>query len=229
MRLWFAAFWIALAFGCKKREPPLVLAVDPVSEADAKALGEKLVAVAKPCDPRRLSPLIDHQALAAKFANTSKLPNAQRTGRALMKEQTASQILCGWLRGVTEYKLLRVKMVGSEPHPIMRRMMRDARSGITAIGYDELQLGTTKKDRQVRLYDVFFYVQGQWLTQVLGGNSPDSFIEQPQAAEAVRKAMASLGVAEGQMEAVSLGEEKPKAMGSGEAAWAENRRADIVY
>jgi outer membrane protein OmpA-like peptidoglycan-associated protein len=31
------------------------------------------------------------------------------------------------------------------------------------------------------------------------------------------------------MEAVSLGEEKPKATGSNEAAWAENRRADIVY
>jgi len=48
-------------------------------------------------------------------------------------------------------------------------------------------------------------------------------------AEAVRKAMAALGVSEGQMEAVSLGEEKPKAMGTGEAVWAENRRADIVY
>ncbi|PWF47906.1 peptidoglycan-associated lipoprotein Pal [Massilia glaciei] len=48
-------------------------------------------------------------------------------------------------------------------------------------------------------------------------------------AEAVRKAMSSLGVAENQMEAVSLGEEKPKMMGSGEEAWAENRRADIVY
>ena len=48
-------------------------------------------------------------------------------------------------------------------------------------------------------------------------------------AEAVRRAMGSLGVAEGQMEAVSLGEEKPKATGSNEAAWAENRRADIVY
>ncbi|MES3020709.1 MAG: peptidoglycan-associated lipoprotein Pal [Pseudomonadota bacterium] len=48
-------------------------------------------------------------------------------------------------------------------------------------------------------------------------------------AEAVRKAMSSLGVPETQMEAVSLGEEKPKAMGSGEEAWAENRRADIVY
>jgi peptidoglycan-associated lipoprotein len=26
-----------------------------------------------------------------------------------------------------------------------------------------------------------------------------------------------------------LGKEKPKATGSGEEAWAENRRADIVY
>ena len=48
-------------------------------------------------------------------------------------------------------------------------------------------------------------------------------------AEAVRKSMAALGVADSQMEAVSLGEEKPKATGSGESVWAENRRADIVY
>jgi peptidoglycan-associated lipoprotein len=41
--------------------------------------------------------------------------------------------------------------------------------------------------------------------------------------------MAALGVSDNQMEAVSLGEEKPKASGSDEAAWAENRRADIVY
>ncbi|WP_317204460.1 peptidoglycan-associated lipoprotein Pal [Janthinobacterium sp.] len=48
-------------------------------------------------------------------------------------------------------------------------------------------------------------------------------------AEAVRKSLGALGVAESQMEAVSLGKEKPKASGSNEAAWAENRRADIVY
>jgi peptidoglycan-associated lipoprotein len=41
--------------------------------------------------------------------------------------------------------------------------------------------------------------------------------------------MSTMGVADSQMEAVSLGEEKPKAVGSNEAAWAENRRADIVY
>ena len=48
-------------------------------------------------------------------------------------------------------------------------------------------------------------------------------------AEAVRKSLTALGVSEGQIEAVSLGKEKPKATGSGEEAWAQNRRADIVY
>lgn len=48
-------------------------------------------------------------------------------------------------------------------------------------------------------------------------------------AEAVRKAMSVFGVADAQIEAVSLGEEKPKATGSDEASWAENRRSDIVY
>lgn len=48
-------------------------------------------------------------------------------------------------------------------------------------------------------------------------------------AEAVRKAMSLMGVADNQMEAISFGEEKPTAMGSEEAAWAENRRTEIIY
>ncbi|MGO4277616.1 peptidoglycan-associated lipoprotein [Cupriavidus sp. OV038] len=48
-------------------------------------------------------------------------------------------------------------------------------------------------------------------------------------AEAVRRSLSSLGVPESQMEAVSLGKEKPKATGHDEASWAENRRADIAY
>lgn len=46
-------------------------------------------------------------------------------------------------------------------------------------------------------------------------------------AESVVKAMALLGAAEAQMEAVSFGEERPAAQGSDEAAWAKNRRAEI--
>lgn len=48
-------------------------------------------------------------------------------------------------------------------------------------------------------------------------------------AEAVRRSLEVLGVSANQMEAVSFGEEKPRAQGSNEAAWSENRRADIVY
>lgn len=47
--------------------------------------------------------------------------------------------------------------------------------------------------------------------------------------DAVRKSLALMGVPDTQMEAVSFGKEKPKAEGNTEAAWAENRRADIVY
>jgi peptidoglycan-associated lipoprotein len=41
--------------------------------------------------------------------------------------------------------------------------------------------------------------------------------------------MQLLGARPDQIESVSFGEEKPKATGHDEAAWAENRRADIVY
>jgi peptidoglycan-associated lipoprotein len=48
-------------------------------------------------------------------------------------------------------------------------------------------------------------------------------------AEAVRKALAVLGVGDAQMEAVSFGEEKPRNEGDTEEAYAENRRTDVVY
>ena len=48
-------------------------------------------------------------------------------------------------------------------------------------------------------------------------------------ADAVRRIMAVLGVKDNQIESVSYGEEKPKNPGHEDNAWAENRRADIVY
>lgn len=47
-------------------------------------------------------------------------------------------------------------------------------------------------------------------------------------AEAVSKALGVMGVGAGRVEAISNGEEKPRAKGSNEAAWAENRRADLL-
>ncbi len=48
-------------------------------------------------------------------------------------------------------------------------------------------------------------------------------------AEAVRRALAVSGVSDGQMEAVSYGEEKPAMSGSGEEVWAQSRRTELTY
>ena len=48
-------------------------------------------------------------------------------------------------------------------------------------------------------------------------------------AEAVKSRMRLLGVQDAQIETISFGEEKPRATGSDEAAWAQNRRADLNY
>ena len=48
-------------------------------------------------------------------------------------------------------------------------------------------------------------------------------------ADAVKRMMLLLGATDAQIETVSFGKEKPKNPGHDEAAWAENRRDDILY
>ena len=70
---------------------------------------------------------------------------------------------------------------------------------------------------------------------VLEGNTDESGSREYNLAlgqkrsDAVRRALATLGVAENQMESISFGEEKPRALGTDEASMAENRRVDINY
>lgn len=69
-------------------------------------------------------------------------------------------------------------------------------------------------------------VQGN--TDERGGQEYNLALGQKRAL-AVTESMKVLGASNSQMEAVSFGKEKPKALGHDDAAWAENRRADIVY
>jgi peptidoglycan-associated lipoprotein len=48
-------------------------------------------------------------------------------------------------------------------------------------------------------------------------------------AQAVRRAMMLQGVAESQLNTVSFGAERPAVEGDDEAAWAKNRRVELVY
>ena len=45
----------------------------------------------------------------------------------------------------------------------------------------------------------------------------------------MRATVGLYGIKDTQVEAVSFGSEKPKAAGHEEAAWSQNRRADLVY
>jgi peptidoglycan-associated lipoprotein len=47
--------------------------------------------------------------------------------------------------------------------------------------------------------------------------------------DGVKKMLVLLGARDNQIEAVSLGEEKPQADGHDEQAWSKNRRSDILY
>ena len=48
-------------------------------------------------------------------------------------------------------------------------------------------------------------------------------------ADAVRRMLTLIGVPDAQVETISFGKEKPKAMGNTDADFAENRRADFAY
>ena len=48
-------------------------------------------------------------------------------------------------------------------------------------------------------------------------------------ATAVKRLMLAQGAADSQISTVSYGEERPVALGSNEAAWAQNRRAEFIY
>ena len=63
-------------------------------------------------------------------------------------------------------------------------------------------------------------------TDERGGREYNLALGQKRAA-AVVSSLKLLGVNEGQVEAVSFGEERPSAQGTDEAAWAKNRRAEL--
>ena len=79
-------------------------------------------------------------------------------------------------------------------------------------------LGTNKQRRVT--------VEGH--TDERGGREYNLALGQKRA-EAVKQRLMLVGVTETQIETVSFGEEKPRATGSTEDAWAQNRRADLNY
>lgn len=65
-------------------------------------------------------------------------------------------------------------------------------------------------------------------TDARGGSEYNLALGQRRA-EAVRRMLTLIGVSDTQVETISFGKEKPKALGDTDADYAENRRADFSY
>lgn len=65
-------------------------------------------------------------------------------------------------------------------------------------------------------------------TDARGGSEYNLALGQRRA-EAVRRMLTLIGVSDVQVETISFGKEKPKALGDSDADYAENRRADFNY
>jgi len=80
-----------------------------------------------------------------------------------------------------------------------------------------------------------FLVQNPQMNMLVQGNTDERGSREynlalgQKRADAVKRAMTAQGVSDNQIETISFGEEKPKATGQTEEAYAQNRRADINY
>ncbi len=126
------------------------------------------------------------------------------------------------------------------------------KNGVTSVDLDKSKLGTAPAGPRIVYFDYDSYVVKPEFQSVIeaharhikadknrkvaieghtderGGREYNLALGQKRA-EAVRRALGLLGVADNQVEAVSFGKEKPAVQGGDEAAWSKNRRAEISY
>jgi peptidoglycan-associated lipoprotein len=97
---------------------------------------------------------------------------------------------------------------------------RDGVTTVTAGGVDSRRLPPELTDQFKML------IQGN--TDERGSREYNLALGQKRS-DAIKSMLTLLGAREEQVESVSLGEEKPKNEGHDDAAWAENRRGDMLY
>ncbi|SFE13612.1 peptidoglycan-associated lipoprotein Pal [Nitrosomonas sp. Nm166] len=102
--------------------------------------------------------------------------------------------------------------------------------------YYEYDSYTVKSEyRELVLAHAKFLRDNASASVILQGNTDDRGSREynlalgQRRADSVKNMMTLAGARDGQIEAVSLGEEKPRALGYGESAWSQNRRSDIIY
>jgi len=164
---WLMTIALAACGACGNAKVEL----DPVAAADATAFAARWVAAtATSCDPVKVAGLIDDDAFRARVASHLSSLKGELVAHELGSE-AAAQIVCAWQAQAASYGLLRVRTLDGEPRPLLRRLVKIERTGVVAVAYEDLKLGARRSDHDVRVIDVYSYVGGQWLSELLGDNA----------------------------------------------------------
>lgn len=138
MRLLAVVFVFGCVLGCKDGSKP----ADPA--ATARTFAESLAT--------EVIPACDQTKLVARLE--------------IADAATAARLFCQWLANVHSYKLVGLRTVDGQPHPIMRRLLVDEPTGAMFVAYDELVVTAKGK-----LADAFSFRQGVWLGELLAANA----------------------------------------------------------
>ncbi len=104
-----------------------------------------------------------------------------------------------------------------------------------SVFYDYDSYTVTSEYRELVLSHAKFLRDHADASVILQGNTDDRGSREynlalgQRRADSVKNMMTLSGARDGQIESVSLGEEKPRALGQGESTWSQNRRTDIIY
>ncbi|WP_394809137.1 peptidoglycan-associated lipoprotein Pal [Nitrosomonas sp.] len=104
-----------------------------------------------------------------------------------------------------------------------------------SVYYDYDSYSVKNEYRELVLSHAKFLRDNASASVILQGNTDDRGSREynlalgQRRADSVRNMMTLAGARDEQIESVSLGEEKPRALGHSESAWSQNRRTDILY
>lgn len=154
---------LALALtACSGDGAPRPEPMDPVSADEAAELARRFEAAVEPCDGAKVSVLLDIDNVIRRAVKGSGVkPDEERELYKGMKMAAPriGESLCMDFPGDSNFTLLRIRDDGGKPRPLFRNL------SAKGVNYFELELGKSKKDKQVHIIDMYIYLSGENLSE----------------------------------------------------------------
>lgn len=162
----FVAFLVVVAacVACSERRPPTKpasaapapAAAPAAGEAEVKALADRLLAAAMPCNTGPVAALFDREAFLRLIEK--RAPAESKTLRTVeLFTSTAANKLCAWIGEPRELRVLRIRSIDGEQRPVLRKV------STISIGYFDVRV--TSGAQGTRLLDIYSHSNGTWISE----------------------------------------------------------------